>query len=185
MGSQQQGPDLELVIKEMQRQIRELQTSSRVPQVTGLGGTKTQFSQNPSLTEYTRTATGWGELDGPPPPIEVNIKVPESGRVLFIWGCFGGVWTTTAGGNNERLGMGCRVGTTGVGGSIYSGSDTAPAMLIDELASHKIYASITAMKVVATMPPRATCNGTIEYYRHNASSFGVFVNNPWLMALPI
>lgn len=184
MGQQQIGPDLELIIKDMQRRLRDLEVAPRVPQVTQRAEAS-QFSQNITLTEYTRTPTGWGDLDGSPAITQINLTVPQNGRLLLLWGCMAGTWTTTAGGANERAGMGCRVGTTGVGATIYSGASDGPAMLIDELASHKMYANIAGFKVVGSMPPGANANASIEYYRANSSSFGVFFNNPWLTALPI
>jgi len=97
MGSQQQGPDLELVIKQMQREIRELQTSSRLPQISSRAVHRLQaVSDTSALTGRANDTWGPLQVGGPPSPTVATSIVPVLGRTLLQFGCYMGALTNLA-----------------------------------------------------------------------------------------
>jgi hypothetical protein len=176
-------------IAELYRIVEGLASAARVPNVSQIIA-KMQFSQNITGVAGTRTATGWGDMDpggmGYPVAPSGQVLAGPSGRLLVMYGMQAGVWTTTAGGNNERAGIGAEVNSgSGFGALAHSTSSDAPAMLQVDQASEQHRASIFGMKVCAGAIPNTMFYVTTRFYRHNASSFGVEYINPWLLLLPL
>ncbi len=179
-------------ITKLYKMIEDLASAARVPNIS-VAGAKLAFSQNVDAAGVpgVRTPTGWGDLDPPggggyPVAPACDLIAPASGRCAIFWGVLASVSTTTAGGNNERAGMGVDVVSGGGFGALaHSTALDNPAMLQVDQASEYLKASIMGFKVASGAIPGQEFHLSTRFYRHNSASLGVEFIGPWIAVLPL
>lgn len=182
MRSQQTGPDLELVIKQMQREIRELQTSARVPQITGLANQRTKTDRDTTGLVGTAGLT-WGGLSGGVNVPSVDVVVPQSRRLLCHFGAFLGVTTSTAPNHYEMVTMTVQIplNHSAVGDEGASLYVVNPSTIVNVNA-----ANVLLLDVLDPVQPGETVTvDTVYMHLSSSGSVSHFVKYPWLVVQPL
>lgn len=181
MGQQQIGPDLELIIKDMQRRLRDLEVAPRVPQVSS---SQRNLKTDRDTTGLVGTAgTSWGGLGGGVHAPSVDIVVPQSRRIFCHFGAFLGVSTSTSPNQYEMVTMGVQIPLN------HSAIQDEGASLYVVNPSTIVNANVANGLVIEVLDP-AQPGDTVTVdtvYSHLNSNVAVshFVKYPWLIVQPL
>lgn len=190
MGQQQQGPDLELIIKDLQRRMKDLENAPRVPQISDGGQNMTAVSENSGTTG--RAPATWGDRTIAPPVGTIGIRVPASGRVLFSFGCYMGALTAaTAFGYWDLVACGLLV---------KSAADplTVPSTIINNPQDRAAYVYVEGTTTVPARLQVSAMNAFVlegltghhlsvdmQFLRSNIQSTQTYLTWPWMTVQPL
>ena len=190
MGSQQTGPDLELVIKDLTRRIRDLENAARVPQVSVSGQNVVATSENSGTTGHAPLT--WGDRTVAPPVGTIGVRVPESGRVLFQFGCYLGALTTAVAFGDQDL--------VATGLLIKSAADplTVPSTIINNPQDRAAYLYVQGTTTVANRIQASVMNAFVlegltghhlsidmQFLHSNTLAAQTYCTWPWVIVTPL
>lgn len=187
MGSQQIGPDLELIIRDLTRRLRTLENAPRIPQLSvrsqSLQAERESLSNSGAATSvYPSFGTTSGSMTRP----SVDVVVPRSRRLL----CHFGVRITVQSGPTPGpTAIEGGYMAVKIAGGVYdpSFSDAAYLSVVD--ASSNASASVSNCAVIE-LPDTVEAGSTltIETTFSHFNGLGVgshSFQNPWLIVQPL
>lgn len=182
--------DIMTRMAELERQLRELQTAARVPQVSNLGQNLIATSENSGTTG--RAPSSWGDRTIAPAVGTIGVRVPESGRILFSFGCYMGALTNaTAFGYWDLVACGLLVKSA-------AEPLTTPSTIINNPQDRAAYVYVEGTTTVPARLQVSAMNAFVlegltghhlsidmQFLRSNTNSAQTYLTWPWMSVQPL
>lgn len=182
--------DLLTRLAELERRVDDMRSAARVPQISNTDQNLIATSENSGTTG--RAPSSWGDRTIAPAVATLGIRVPESGRVLFQFGCYMGALTNaTAFGYWDNVACGLLVKSAAAPLTVPSdiinnpqdraayvyveGTTTVPARLQVSAANAFVLEGLTGHHLSIDM----------QFYRANTQSAQTYLTWPWVIVTPL
>lgn len=171
-------------LRELERRLFIVETAARVPQVSSLTA-GAQFANFGSGTSYTKNTSTTGDLQNPfsfadVPGPTVTITVPQTGRMVLIFGCQSRIITDAT--QDDIAWMTYELSGANTVAADHINNETATHELRTNSAEQTI--SLTQAALLDGLNPGETVVAC-KYKRSNPSAPSWTITQPWLFAIPL